>query len=529
MSTTTAVVRKNTYYDSVSLMSVSTKANALDGVEQAFTAMGTEMNKGVLENLGLLTEELRAAESGDLMIVLVAEDGADTEALLAGIEDLLTRKAPASAAAGEVTYRTVASAAAGIEGANLAVIAVNGAYAAREARKALESGLHVMMFSDNVTVEDEVALKELAHSKGLFMMGPDCGTAIVNNVALCFGNKVRPGSVGIVAASGTGSQEVSVRVHALGGGVSQLIGTGGRDLSERVGGIMMVDGIRALAADPATDVIVLVSKPPAPSVEKKVLAEVAAAGKPVVVWFIDGSEEAVAAAGGHFAAGSLQAARKAVELAGTAGTGGAVAGGAVAGGAVAEESDAEAAAAEIVARLADGQKYVRGLFCGGTLCDETMYAVRDAGIDVWSNIQKDPAFRLPAGAASRGHTFLDFGDDDFTNGRPHPMIDPSLRVERIVEEAGDPEVAALVLDFVLGFGSHEDPVGTTLPAIEEARRLAREAGRHLEVVAYVLGTDLDTPSVAAQTAALRAAGVTVTLSSTETGRLAREIAKKAQA
>ncbi|AJF68109.1 acyl-CoA synthetase FdrA [Streptomyces vietnamensis] len=512
----TAVVRKNTYFDSVSLMSVSTKANGLDGVDQAFTAMGTEMNKGVLENLGLLTDELRAAESGDLMIVLVAEDGADTEALLAEIEDLLTRKAPASADGGEVTYRTIASAAAGIDGANLAVIAVNGAYAAREARKALESGLHVMMFSDNVAVEDEIALKNLAHDKGLFMMGPDCGTAIINNTALCFGNKVRPGSIGIVAASGTGSQEVSVRVHALGGGISQLIGTGGRDLSEQVGGIMMVDGIRALAADPATDVIVLVSKPPAASVEKKVLAEVAAAGKPVVVWFIDGSEEAVTAAGGHFAAGSLQAARKAVELAGVEGS-------------PVEEFDAEAAADAVVSRLAEGQKYVRGLFCGGTLCDETMYAVRDAGLDVWSNIQKNADFRLPAGSASRGHTFLDFGDDDFTNGRPHPMIDPALRIERIVEEAKDPEVAAIVMDFVLGFGSHEDPVGTTLPAIEEAQRIAKDAGRHLEIVAYVLGTDLDTPSVAAQSAALRAAGVTVTPSSTETGRFAREIAKKAQA
>ncbi|MGW5779014.1 acyl-CoA synthetase FdrA [Streptomyces sp. NPDC003863] len=512
----TAVVRKNTYFDSVSLMSVSTKANGLDGVDQAFTAMGTEMNKGVLENLGLLTDELRAAESGDLMIVLVSEDGADTEALLAEIEDLLTRKAPASADGGEVTYRTIASAAAGIDGANLAVIAVNGAYAAREARKALESGLHVMMFSDNVAVEDEIALKNLAHDKGLFMMGPDCGTAIINNIALCFGNKVRPGSIGIVAASGTGSQEVSVRVHALGGGISQLIGTGGRDLSEQVGGIMMVDGIRALAADPATDVIVLVSKPPAASVEKKVLAEVAAAGKPVVVWFIDGSEDAVTAAGGHFAAGSLQAARKAVELAGVEGS-------------AAQDADAEAAAEAVVSRLTEGQKYVRGLFCGGTLCDETMYAVRDAGLDVWSNIQKNADFRLPAGSASRGHTFLDFGDDDFTNGRPHPMIDPALRIERIVEEAKDPEVAAIVMDFVLGFGSHEDPVGTTLPAIEEALRIAKDAGRHLEIVAYVLGTDLDTPSVADQSAALRAAGVTVTLSSTETGRFAREIAKKAQA
>ncbi|MFD8567159.1 acyl-CoA synthetase FdrA [Streptomyces sp. NPDC059639] len=516
MSTTTAVVRKNTYYDSVSLMSVSTRANALEGVEQAFTAMGTEMNKGVLDDLGLLTDELRAAASGDLMIVLVAAEDTDTQALLGQVEELLERRAPASAAAGAVTYRTVTGAAGAIDGANLAVIAVNGAYAAREARKALASGLHVMLFSDNVSVEDEVALKQLAHDKGLFMMGPDCGTAIINNVALCFGNKVRPGSVGVVAASGTGSQEVSVRVHALGGGISQLIGTGGRDLSEEVGGIMMTDGIRALAADPATDVIVLVSKPPAPSVEKKVLAEAAAAGKPVVVYFIGGSEEAVTAAGAHFAASSLDAARQAVVHAG------------IEPAVTTEEFDAEAAAGAVVGRLADGQRHVRGLFCGGTLCDETMYAVRDAGVDVYSNIQKDPAFRLPAGAASTGHTSLDFGDDDFTNGRPHPMIDPALRLERLVEEAKDPSVAALVLDFVLGFGSHDDPVGTTLPAIREAQRIATEAGRHLPVIAYVLGTDLDTPSVAAQSAALEAAGVIVTRSSTETGQFAREIARKAK-
>jgi len=512
---TTAVVRKNTYFDSVSLMSVSTRANGLDGVEQAFTAMGTEMNKSVLENLGLLTEELRDAGNGDLMIVLVTADGTDTDGLLAQVEELLHRKAPASAEAGTVTYRTITAAAEGVEGANLAVIAVNGAYAAREARKALTGGLHVMLFSDNVPVEDEVALKQLAHEKGLFMMGPDCGTAIVNNVALCFGNKVRPGTVGIVAASGTGSQEVSVRVHALGGGVSQLIGTGGRDLSEAVGGIMMIDGIRALAADAATDVIVLVSKPPAPSVEARVLAEVAAAGKPVVVYFIGGSQEAVTAAGGHFAASSLDAARQAVRLAGIEQP-------------ATEEFDAAAAAAAVAARLSPGQTSVRGLFCGGTLCDETMYAVRDAGTEVWSNIHKDPAHRLTAAAPSTGHTFLDFGDDDFTNGRPHPMIDPALRLERLVQEAGDPEVAAIVMDFVLGFGAHEDPVGVTLPAIGEARRIAEEAGRHLEIIGYVLGTDLDTPSLAAQTGALRAAGVTVTRSSTETGAFAREIARKAQ-
>ncbi|MGW9415282.1 hypothetical protein [Arthrobacter cupressi] len=476
----TAVIKKNSYFDSVSLMSISTKANGLDGVGQAFVAMATEMNKGVLQNLGLLTPELAEAGNGDLMIVVVPAPGADAEAVIPQIEELLTRRAPAGGGAA-ISYRTIAAAAQADPGANLAIIAVNGAYAAREARKALDNGLNVMMFSDNVPVEEEIALKALAHGKGLLMMGPDCGTAIINNVALCFGNAVRPGPVGVVAASGTGSQEVSVRIHAL-------------------------------AADPKTEAIVLVSKPPAPEVEKKVLAEIAGAGKPVVVYFIGGSEEAVTTAGGTFAASSLDAALAAVRLTGLPS---------------AQAPATDTAHIESVrARLTPEQTNIRGLFCGGTLCDESMYALLNAGEEVWSNIQKDPEFVLGAADPSRGHTFLDFGDDEFTNGRPHPMIDPSNRLARLVEEAKDPSVAAIVMDFVLGFGAHEDPVGVTLPAITEARNIAADAGRHLEIVAYVLGTDRDTPGLAAQTAALVAAGVTITTSSTATGEFARAIVRE---
>ncbi|CCH78899.1 putative enzyme with acyl-CoA domain [Nostocoides japonicum T1-X7] len=511
--TTRVVVKKNTYVDSVSLMSISTKANQVEGVVQAFVAMGTDMNKGVLGSLDLLTPELEAAGTGDLMILVETDASLSTDEAIAAVEELLTRKTE-TGGEHQVTYRTVGAAAAGRPGANLAVIAVNGAFAAREARQALDNGLHVMMFSDNVAVEDEVALKRLAHEKGLLMMGPDCGTAIINNVALCFGNAVRPGSIGIVAASGTGSQEVSVRIHDFGRGVSQLIGTGGRDLSEEVGGIMMIDGIRALAADPATQVIVLVSKPPAPSVERKVLAEIKDAGKPVVVCFIGGSEEAVAAAGGHFASGTKPAALAAVLLDG------------------ASESELDLHALnwplieEVRTKLGPEQRYIRGLFCGGTICDEVMYAALERYDDVWSNIQKDPSRRLEAADASREHTFLDFGDDAFTNGRPHPMIDPSLRMARIVEEAKDPRVGVIAMDFILGYGSHEDPVGVTLPAIREAKAIAESSGRHLEVLGYVLGTDLDTPSIASQVSALEQAGVTIASSSTNTGLLAREFVWK---
>ena len=510
----TAVIKKNTYLDSVSLMSISTKANTIDGIDQAFVAMATEMNKGVLENLDLLTPELRNAASGDLMIVTVTGETVDVDEKIAEIEALLVRKAPTGPGA-DIVHRTIAAAVEADPEANLAVIAVNGAYAAREARKALENDLHVMLFSDNVTVDDEIALKALARSKGLLMMGPDCGTAIINGTALCFANAVRRGSIGIIAASGTGSQEVSVRIHALGGGVSQLVGTGGRDLSAEVGGVMMIDAVRALAADDNTAAIVLVSKPPAPEVEKTVLAEVAAAGKPVVVYFIGGSQEAVSAAGGHFAASSQDAALQAVRLVTDA---------------TASVPDLEAeVVGAVVDRLKPEQQYVRGLFSGGTLCDESMYALLGVGEEVWSNIQKDPAHVVHAGDASRGHTFLDFGDDEFTNGRPHPMIDPSLRLERLVDEADDPTVAVVVMDFVLGFGAHEDPVGVTLPAIAEAKRRAAAAGRHLEIVGYVLGTDLDRQSLAAQTSALEEAGVTVTRSSTETGAYVCAIASQASA
>ncbi|GED69327.1 hypothetical protein BRE01_30290 [Brevibacillus reuszeri] len=507
------VIKESTYFDSVSLMSLSTKANQIEGVEQAVIAMGTEMNKEVLRNVGLITPELEAAKTSDLMIVVKAATDELCESAYAGIEELFTKKSDTKGKS-EIKYATIDSAAKSIPEANLAVISVNGAFAAREARKALENDLHVMLFSDNVSIEDEIALKQFAHEKGLLMMGPDCGTAIIGNVALCFGNAVRKGNIGIVGASGTGSQEVSVRIHDFGGGITQLIGTGGRDLSEQVGGIMMLDGMKALDEDEATKVIVLISKPPAPSVEEKVLAQIKNCKKPVVVYFIGGEETAVVAAGGHFAKTTKEAALKAVVLAG------------------ANEDELNKRALnwplieEVRAKLTPEQKYIRGLFCGGTLCDEAMYLAMDTYQDVYSNIQKKPEYKLKNLHESIAHTFLDMGDDDFTNGKPHPMIDPSTRISRFLQEAKDPSVGVIVMDFILGFGSHEDPVGVMLPAIIEAKQLAEKEGRHLEILGYVMGTDLDSPKFEDQVQKLMDAGVTIASSSTNAGLLAREFVAK---
>ena len=506
-------IKQNTYYDSVSLMSLSTKANRIEGIQQAVVAMATEMNKGVLRNVGLFVPEVEGAANGDLMIVIEAPTEARCESALTEVEALFKTREK-SRGGGEVRYATLESAAQNVSEANLAIISVPGEHAAREARKALDHNLHVMLFSDNVSLDDEVALKQAAHDKGLLLMGPDCGTAILGNVALCFANAVRRGNIGIVGASGTGSQEVSVRIHDFGGGITQLIGTGGRDLSERVGGIMMIDGLRALASDPATTVIVLVSKPPAKSVEQKVLAEIEGCNKQVVVCFLGGSEDAVVKAGGHFARTTKEAALKAVIL----------------GGRKEDEINKRALNLPLIddvrSKLTSGQRYIRGLMCGGTLCDEMMLLAKEKYANVYSNVAKDPAQRLRDVDVSQDHTFIDFGDDEFTRGKPHPMIDPSLRIERFLREAKDPSVGVIVMDFILGYGAHEDPVGVTLPAIREAKEFAAREGRHLELLGYVLGTESDAPSLPDQTQKLAAAGVTIASSCTNAGLLARGFVDK---
>lgn len=507
------VIKRNTYFDSVSLMTITTKANALAGVEQAAVVMATEMNKEVLRNVGMLTPEAAEAKSGDLVIVLKAPTEAACDAAAEQVDGLFAKKAKTGGGR-EVSYATLNSAAAHVPDANLAVISVPGEFAAAEARRALEAGLNVMMFSDNVSIDDEVALKRLAHDKGLLMMGPDCGTAQLGGVGLCFANAVRPGNIGIVGASGTGSQEVAARIHDFGGGITQIVGTGGRDLSEKVGGIMMIDGLKALAADPATAVIVLVSKPAAPTVQDKVLAEAARCGKPVVVCLLGGSEAAVTAAGCHFGKTTKEAALKAVILAGK------------------KEEEINKRAlnlpliAEVKAKLKPEQKYIRALLCGGTLCEEMTLLALEKYSNVYSNIAKKPEHRLTDVATSRDHTFVDFGDDDFTRGRPHPMIDPSLRLARFAAEARDPSVGVIVLDFILGYGAHSDPAGVMLPAIVEAKAAAAAEGRHLEILGYVLGTESDTPTLSEQTKKLADAGVTIASSCTNAGLLARGFVEK---
>lgn len=515
------LVRKDAYFDSVFLMLLSKELKGLPWVIDAVVAMGTPMNLELLSSQGYSLEE--PATPNDLVIAVECEEPGALDRTFAAAKDHLAEKRKPSAAAGD-GVPAPASLAAALDlmpDANLVVISLPGAYAAREARKALERGLHVMLFSDNVSLEDEIALKTFARGRGLLVMGPDCGTAIINGKPLCFANAVRRGPIGIVAASGTGLQEVSCLVHRGGSGISQAIGTGGRDLkNDAVGGITMLMGIEALARDDATKVIVVVSKPPSPAVADKVVAALEASGKDAVVRFIGLDVRVPGGAGASL--------RWASNLEETAAMALALASGRRYSPRDAEtgEADIETIAAREVEGMALSQKYVRGYFTGGTLADEALLLLHRITHRVYSNNQTDPDFVLPDPRRSKEHSIIDLGDDVFTVGRPHPMIDPSARARRIDEEAGDPEIAVMLVDLVLGFGSHRDPAAALAPSLAAARDLAARRGGHLAIVASITGTSGDSQGYDAQKAKLEEAGAVVMGSNYRATMLAGRIIEK---
>ncbi len=417
-----ASIRKNLYKDSVSLMRIAQDVLALPDLRQATLLMGTPANKALLAQAGLLHAELEAARPADLMIVVDAGTAEAIAAANAEFARLLDgeRGPPGHGPTIELAPRSIAMALGRAGRAVLAQISVPGPYAAAEAMKALRQGLHVFLFSDNVPIAQERALKTLARDKGLLVMGPDCGTAIIHGTPVGFANAVREGAISLVGASGTGLQEVACQIHALGGGVRHAIGTGGRDVSAAIGGITMRQAIDLLAADPATKVIVIVSKPPAPAVARQVLERAAAADKPFVVLFLGADLSAEQLPERMVTVGTLDdAAAAAVSL---------LDGRRV--DRVADGQDWQRAVEAEMAHLASGQRFLRGLYSGGTFCTEAQLVWRDLGLDVYSNApvgeHAAPAKLAPHGKHAVGHAAFDLGSDEFTVGRPHPMIDPGI-------------------------------------------------------------------------------------------------------
>jgi FdrA protein len=501
-----ALLKRNTYYDSITLMSVAQAAKDLPGVEDIGAVMATEVNLELLLNANLmpaafLAEQQAPPGSEDLLIVVRAIDEAHAQAALAVAEERLTSRGDrGNLSTGEMLpARSLEMALKRDEAANLAVISVTGEHAGLEAEQALRNGMHVFLFSDNVPVEQEKRLKALAISKGLLLMGPDCGTAIINGIGLGFSNVISRGSIGIVGASGTGMQQLICLIAAAGMGISEAIGTGGRDLSEAIGGVMMRRGLELLAGDEQTEVIILVSKPPAERVAREILAA-AQIMKPVVVVFLGADPERFASVAGnaHLARTLTGGAELAVSLAGGERR-------RVPGKDALNKYDLP----KERAKLASSQRYIRALYSGGTLCDEAMLLLSERLGPIASNIPLRPEWALAAGEIFRGHTALDLGSDEFTRGRPHPMIDPTLSLQYLASAADDPQTAVILLDIVLGFCAQQNPASVYSPAIIQAREKAKVAGRSLPVIISLCGTEGDPQRLSMQRTALEAAGAMV--------------------
>jgi len=496
-------VRKGAYFDSVTLMNVARELSSMEGVADAAVVMGTEENRAILAGADLLTSEFKNSSDTDLLIGIRAESDEIAATALAAVDGFLESVRATSDDGEAFTPRSLESALDVVPDANLALISVAGRYAGAVAARALDHGLHVMLFSDNVDLDTEIELKRRAHDLGLLVMGPDCGTAIINGVPLGFANAVNRGPVGIVAASGTGLQEVSTLISENGSGISQAIGTGGRDVKSAVGGVTFLDGLRALGSDPDTEVIVLVSKPPDPDVLAAIRDEAARTGKPVVSVFLGAAPE-----GPGDARTLAEAAHKALAL--------------VSGTRLAElpgpedlmNEDIGKRAGEIADARSDAQRYLRALMSGGTFAVETQIVLADMGATgVHSNVHGGNAVDLEDPLVSVANTVVDLGADEFTVGRPHPMIDYALRVKRIEQESRDPSVAVILLDVVLGYGSNMDPAGELADAV-------RDAATRVAVICSVTGTGGDPQGKVRTVDNLQAAGAVIMPSNASASALA---------
>lgn len=516
MTTLHHEIRRGAYHDSIVLMQLQAALAERPGILDAGAVMATRENLALLKAGELLPAEAEEAGPEDLLVVVRGETRAAAVEALGRLDDLLVR----GSRAGEgYRPRSFAAAARLLPGARWVLVSVPGRFAAGVAREALHSSRHVFLYSDNVTLAEEVALKEEARRRGLLVMGPDCGTALVNGIGFGFSNRVRRGRIGLVAASGTGLQAVSCRIHQLGAGVSHAIGTGGRDLSAAVGGISALQGLDLLARDPGTDVIVLISKPPEPAVAERLLDAAGRIGKPVVVRFLGDDTAGPAGVSGepsgglspklHFADGLGAAATLAVGLEGESGNhradprppgaGPRDGGGPRAEGGDGGRSPSEPGQIETPSR----RRFLRGLFAGGTLALEALPTLRDRLGRLETNLGAAATIPVRDPGRSRGHTILDLGGDEFTRGRLHPMIDQSLRLKRIRQEARDPETGIILLDVILGDGAHPDPASELAPAVAAAHQ------KGVRVVVVMVGTEEDPQGLEEQSRCLEEAGASL--------------------
>jgi len=505
-------VLKNQYHDSVVLMLAAKELKKQTNVIDAAYMMGTDANKDLLMRGGLLDKAAASAQANDLIIAVKSDS--ENGKILDLAEGLLSKKTTSEERTSNKTT-SLRGALRDHPEANMAVISVAGAYAAREAREALAGGLHVLLFSDNVSLADEITLKQFAVQRGLLLMGPGAGTAIINGVGLGFANQVPRGEIGIISAAGTGLQEVSTLLAKGGLGISQAIGTGGRDLSKDVGGLMFFAALDALQNDPDTKVIVLISKPPDVEIVKKLSTRIHDTTKPVVIcllgaepqasgrnfFFINNLEECALLTAAVINQTNMmvgyQIEKKEIEL--------------------------QQRYQHLKTRFSKDQKYIRALYSGGTLCYEAQviweYVLMEP---VFSNAPLQKQYKLSDSTLSEGHSALDLGEEEFTLGRPHPMIDNDLRIQRMTQEAADPQTAVILLDVVLGYGAHPDPAGE----LSEAIKQIQSQNPNIIWIASVVGTEDDPQNLSKSTDSLQGAGVIVCESNAQAARLGAFLVEK---
>jgi succinyl-CoA synthetase alpha subunit len=497
------LVRRNFHRDSVRLLHLSEEAKRIEGVRDAAVVMGTTTNKELLSKLGLLADDGFGASESDMILAVVADSQQQANMGLRQIEEMILKP---QLAKGQNFYSLEAALKA-VPDANLAVVSIPGEYAKDIVLKGLDKGLNIHLFSDHVPPEHEREMKEYAKRKGLLVMGPAAGTSIINGKAIAFANVVKRGTVGIVAAAGTGLQEVSVLLSQAGLGVSAGLGTGGGDVRTEIGGLMTIQSIDALEQDPETETIVVISKPPDIDVRHQILNHITEkTTKRYVTCFLGPESYDIPPKARNRVLGTKTLQAAFLETIGSAEPN---------RRAKMEEpfqmssSELMAFADKAASGLSDGQKYVRGLYTGGTLAYETLIILSRMIGEIYSNAPLDPKLKLVDSYKSVKDSVVDLGEEEFTVGRAHPMIDPTIRKMRLLEEARDREVAVIIMDIMLGYGSHPDPAGAMLGAIGEAREIAERDGRALPILVHVCGTEQDPQPLSEQTIKLQNAGVHV--------------------
>jgi len=507
-------VRQNYYQDSVKLMQISKELSTLRGIKKASAIMATEANLIMLRDVGLINKFPNSISANDLII---AVEGVTKKMANEALERLDSFLITLHTAAEEnIEYKNFDSAFKALNQPNMAIISVPGKFAKLEVAKAINHNIHTFLFSDNLSIEEEIELKQRAIEKGLLLMGPGCGTSIINGTCLGFANIVRRGPIGVVAAAGTGLQEVVSLIHNWGLGISHGIGVGGRDLTEKVGGLMTIEAIKLLQRDKNTDIVLLVSKPASIGVVDKIVEAVGNGNKPFAMCLLGKNAYKKSDRNIYYTETLEELSLLAVNLADKK------------KGQLVDISDTgwKRYGRKFIKTLNPSQRYIRGLFSGGTLCYEAQKILTYLLGNIYSNAPLSGDCLLKNTNRSYRNSCIDLGEEEFTVGRPHPMIDSTLRSERIIQEAKDPGTAIILFDIVLGYGSSPDPAGDLLPAIEKAKDIAGRKNRSLAFITHICGTEDDPQNREVQEQKLNNAGVQVLSTNAQAARAAGWIASR---